>query len=103
MELHGRFGRMNFDYEGAPMRNYDAYKIKFKIGNGGEHEVYDENAHELLEARRASIKAGKAPESETEKKKPTGDKPVDYVDTLEDDMNEYIGELLVYMKDTDGV
>lgn len=42
MELHGRFGVFEADIEGLPSRKFDAYKIKFKIGNNGEHEVYDE-------------------------------------------------------------
>jgi len=37
------------------------------------------------------MKKGTAPETET--LTPNGDKPVDYIDTIEDDMNEFIGEL----------
>jgi hypothetical protein len=37
------------------------------------------------------MKKGIAPE--TESLAPNGEKPVEYIDTLEDDMNEFIGEL----------
>jgi len=32
MEIHGKFGKFEFDYEGAAKRNFDAYKLKFKLG-----------------------------------------------------------------------
>lgn len=34
---------------------------------------------------------------------PNGDKKIDYEETIEEDVNDFEGEILVYMKDNEGV